>query len=276
MRGACTASIPLALSTAISIFISACAWEAGQPFATVTPNLDARVYTPEGRDAGMGWQKLSSEYQVRFDRMELEAGEIVMIDIGLGALGFDPANPPAGYSLCHNGHCHSGDGRLVSYEEIAAELAQGSAARRVLALPVGALDLVAGESRTLSCVPDCDLPLAEITQASLDVVRVQAAGLVRDGLEPARIDGEVAFTLDVTLPADSPLIMTGSVELIADRSHDPDVDLRIALLISSKIFDDVKWADLGGAPIVLDGDVDARAAVLQGLGEVALELETSR
>jgi hypothetical protein len=279
MRGAYTA-LTIALAPGLSMFMSACAWDAGEPFATVTPHLEARVHTPEGRDVGMGWQKLASEYQVRFDRMELDTGEITLIDTGLGALGFDPANPPAGYSLCHNGHCHSDDGRLVAYQDIAAELAQGSAARRVLAMPVGALDLVAGESRPLFCVPDCDLPLAEITVGNLDVARVQAAGLVRDGLEPARIDGEVAWTLDWTLDValadDGPLVMTGSVDLIADRSHDPDVRLELELLISSKILDDVPWAELGSGPFALDTGADARAAVLQALSEVALDMETAR
>jgi hypothetical protein len=273
MRGACTMFVA-GWALVMTMMSLACAWDAGEPFATLSPHLEARVHAPAGRDVGMGWQKLASEYEVRIDRMDIEAGELALVDTGLGALGFDPANPPPGYSLCHNGHCHSDDGRLVSYEDIAAELAQGSAARRVVVLPVGALDLVAGESRQLACVPGCDLPLARITLASLDVTRVQAAGLVRDRLVPARIEGELGFTL--VWSADSPLVLTGTVELIADRAHDPDVRLNIELLISSKIFDSVIWAELGGAPFVLDADADARAAVLDALGEVALSMEITR
>jgi hypothetical protein len=273
MRSPCTM---LVAGSALMMTVSsvACAWDAGEPFATVSPHLEARVHAPSGRDLGMGWQKLASEYEVRIDRMDIETGELALIDIGLGALGFDPANPPPGYSLCHNGHCHSDEGRLVSYQDIAAELAQGSAARRVMAMPVGALDLVAGESRELACVPGCDLPLARITLADLDVTRVQAAGLVRDGLVPARIEGELGWTL--MLSADSPLVLTGTLELIADRSHDPDVRLDIEFLISSKILDSVIWAELGGAPLLLDADADARAAVLDALGEVALSMEITR
>jgi hypothetical protein len=272
MRGARTMLAGWAL--VMTVTSMACAWDAGEPFATVSPHLEARVYAPGGRDVGMGWQKLASEYEVRIDQLEIETGDLLLVDLGLGALGFDPADPPAGYSLCHNGHCHSDDGRLVSYQDIAAELAQGEAARPVMAMPVGALDLVAGESRQLECVPGCDLPLSRITLGNLGVTRVQAAGLVRDSLAAPRIEGELAWTLQFV--QDSPLVLTGTLELIADRAHDPDVRLDIELLISSKIFDSVLWAELGGAPLLLETDAGARAALLDALGEVALSMEITR
>ena len=37
-----------------------------------------------------------------------------------GVPDFDPSDPPPGYSLCHNGHCHAADGSLVDYEDIIA------------------------------------------------------------------------------------------------------------------------------------------------------------
>ncbi|TXD39337.1 hypothetical protein FRC98_02760 [Lujinxingia vulgaris] len=37
----------------------------------------------------------------------------------------DPANPPPGFSLCHGGHCHADDGRLVPYDEVLQESAGG-------------------------------------------------------------------------------------------------------------------------------------------------------
>lgn len=270
--------------------MSACACDAGEPFATVSPRLEAGVAVPEGRDAGMGWQRLASSYELRFTELSITAGDAVLIDTA-EAIGFDPRMPPPGYSLCHNGHCHSDDGRLVSYEEIGAELAGGAGAVWVLALPVGMMDVLAGVSRPLACEPSCDLPLASITQVTMPVTRVRARGLVRDGRAPARIAGEVPWQLELELELElaggpgEPLMLGGSLELAADRSHAPDVALTLELRPSSRIFDQVVWDQLELVPdsgpamepgFDLLGDAAAVSAVLAGLGELELGVEVTR
>jgi hypothetical protein len=88
---------------AAGLLAASCAWEAGTPFATLEASLDARLEVPRDRDLGDGWQKLASGYELAIQQLEVEAGEIALLDPGAGARGFDPANPPPGYSLCHNG-----------------------------------------------------------------------------------------------------------------------------------------------------------------------------
>lgn len=70
---------------------------------------------------------------------------------------FDPASPPPGYTLCHNDHCHSEGGELVSYEDVREELASsgGSTTVTVARLEQGGslLDgaqIVTGESAIMN------------------------------------------------------------------------------------------------------------------------------
>lgn len=256
-----------------------CAWGPGEPFATVSARIEARLEVPDGRDLGDGWQKLASNYEIAIEELSLETGGVALIDAGPGGQGFDPASPPPGYTLCHNGHCHAEDGALVPYEEVAAELGQGGALVAAVTLPVGDLDLAEGVERALDCAPSCDLPLASIVEARLDVRRIQARGRVRDGRDPARIDGEQAWTLDLSL--DEPVSLSSPVDLPADRVHDPAVSLGVGLALTSRLFDDVAWAGLDAGPdgpddYVLDADGGARAAMVEALGEEALAIDVAR
>ena len=255
-----------------------CAWDAGEPFATVDAHLEAHVDVPAGRALEGDWQRLASSYELTIERLEVDTGALALIDSGGGALGFDPANPPPGYSLCHNGHCHADDGSLVSYEDIAASLGQGTGATTVVLLPVGDLDLIDGVSRALACVPDCDLPLADIGLATLPARRVHAEGLVRDGRAPARIDGEVPWQMDLILAADEPLTWSSPIALPADRVHAPEIALKVEIALGSPLFDDIAWAalDAGAGAIDVAADPDARAAVLEALGEARLAIDVDR
>jgi hypothetical protein len=254
--------------------LAACAWGAGEPFATLSARIEARLEVPAGRDLGDGWQMLASNYQIAIDTLALETGDVALNDAGAGGGVFDPANPPPGYSLCHNGHCHAQDGSLVSYEDIAAGLGGGGLVT-VVTLPVGELDLSEGVARPLACTPSCDLPLASIAAAELDVIRVRASGRVRDGRTPGRID-EQAWSLDLAFPADAPLVLSAPLSLPADRVHEPDVALVLSLAITSRIFDDVAWAAVGDPDLALEDHPETRAAIAAALGEVTLASAISR
>jgi hypothetical protein len=254
--------------------LAACAWGPGEPFATLSGRIEARLEVPGGRDLGDGWQMLASNYQLAIDTLALETGGVALRDAGAGGGVFDPVNPPPGYSLCHNGHCHSDDGSLVSYEDITAGLGGGGLVT-VVTLPVGELDLSEGAARDLECTPSCDLPLASIVLAELEVTRVRASGRVRDGREPARID-EQAWSLDLAFPVDAPLVLSTPLSLSADRVHGPDVELALTLAITSRIFDDVAWAAIGDPGLALEGDAGTRAAIITALGELTLASAISR
>lgn len=255
-----------------------CAFGDGDYFARVDARLDAAFDVPADRDLGDGWQKLASNYEIRLDAATMSIDEIALVDTGGGAAEFDPANPPPGFSLCHNGHCHADDGRLVDYEDVAAEAAGAGGATVALSFPVGSVDLLAGDDRALACAPEsCGVAApASITLARTNLGRVRLAGIVRDGQTPPRIDGETAFVFDITFGDDPPQI-NGELDLPADRGHDPDVTLTAAVRPSARLLDPVDFAALAGDdPIALSDDPETRNRVLARILDVSLEITIER
>lgn len=238
--------------------LAGCALEAGGPFATVEPTFEARYAALADRDAGEGFQKLASDYQVRLTRAELGIDTIGLLQGGTGeTASFDPANPPEGYGLCHGGHCHRDDGALVSYEEIAAELAGGSdGLTAALALPVGARDLLAAGRTALGCEPSCELSMGTLRRAELRASRLVLEGVVRDGRAEARLAPR-SFRLDTPVDAGAEGLIAAVLKLPADGDSPPRVSLGLTLELTAKLFDPVDWAaaqvegewiDLGAGP----------------------------
>ncbi|RAL25332.1 hypothetical protein DL240_03735 [Lujinxingia litoralis] len=95
---------------AAALSLPACAFTDGSPWGRVLATLE--LSPPSGATL--------SEVGISSVRLIRE------VDGQAGSADFDPANPPPGYSLCHNGHCHSDDGRLVDYASIASESGGGS------------------------------------------------------------------------------------------------------------------------------------------------------
>lgn len=84
-----------------------CTFEPGEPWGY----LDTTVVAESLDDTDdIEW----SDQQVEFDRLELRAPP----DAAGGVEDFDPADPPAGFTLCHQDHCHHEDGSIYTYEEI--------------------------------------------------------------------------------------------------------------------------------------------------------------
>lgn len=265
--GAAAACLPWALA-------AGCAWGPGEPFGEVTTALDARWEVVPGRDAGGGWQRLASDYQVRIDAATWTTTKLALVAGGEAALSFDPADPPPGYSLCHNGHCHADDGRLVSYEDVAAELAGGRPPAPVLELATGALDLIAGGDVELGCAGEpCDLPLGTIGRVELAVTGFAFAGAVRDGRTPPR-RGEAAFVATAVLAA--PVRPTGRLELPVDRASAPRIRLVVGAHPGAEIFDSIDWAAQGPGPIDLAATPASLGAITTAVGEVELVLDVDR
>ena len=261
------ASITLAVALTAA---GGCTFEPGRSFATLTPSLRAAYRVPADRDAGDGWQRLSNDYQVRITAARLELGEIALLGAAPGAArtSFDPARPPPGYTLCHNGHCHAADGRLVPYAEIEAELAgQGGGGRGLEAAVTfvvdAPLDLIATEDRALACKPGCELGRTRILRASAPITRLVVEGVARDGLAEKRLPGELRFRWEQrppAAPATAP-VLDAEMDLPADRGHDPDVTLRLAIEPGPALFDGVDFARVSpGDPVDLGGPGNEAAA----------------
>jgi hypothetical protein len=258
---------------------AACTFEAGNWFATLSPSLSAAYVPRADRNAADGpeWQKLSNDYQVRMVRATLQLDEVALLaSSGEGGAGsFDPARPPPGYSLCHNGHCHASDGRLVPYAEIEAQLAGGRAAaalRPIVTFPVeGTLDLLMPSERPLSCKPSCNLDRATILRASAPLAAVSLEGAVRDGRDPPRL-AETPFRWNLRAGADGgapgPLpVVEAELNLPADQKNPPGVTALLRLELAAVLFDGIEF----GAVIPVDGVLDLAAAPNRSAEEQLLE-----
>jgi len=273
---------PLFLGVHVVLFLilpAACTFERGQHFATLTPSLVAAYQVPLDRQQGEGWQKLSNEYLIQITAATAELGPIAIVAAGVGAgasgTSFDPANPPAGYSLCHNGHCHSAEGRLVSYEEIEASLgAGGGRPQAVVTLsPPPVVNLLLPSAVALACAPGCGLGRTTLVRAELPLRGLRLEGVVRDGLPAPRFPGAQVFSLTLgSGDAGAPLPpLDAELDVPIDRDHDPDVHLDLALALGPALFDGVDFAAAGAgaaaAPIELAANAAALARVLASLGE---------
>ncbi|RKH48571.1 hypothetical protein [Corallococcus llansteffanensis] len=287
-----TRRFPLALPGALLLpvaLLSGCAFDAGEGFAVLKPSVQA-AYTPlSGRDAGDGYQALASDFQLRMDAASMRLGSIDLLASsgGGGATTFDPSSPPPGYSLCHNGHCHSDSGELVDYEDIEAELGGGggSTTTTVANLPVdGDLDLLRPASVGLDCQPDCELPRTTLSRGRWSVTGVRMTGSVRDSRVPARFAGARDFRITlapVGAEAEPLAVLSGDLDVPSDRENAPAVELGLKLELTPALFDAVDWSTVAEAPDgVLDLDAPGNAAVrtafLERLAQVSPVAEVSR
>lgn len=122
---------------------AACAWAPGGAFTTVAPaSLGLRWATVADRIDEVGRWRTADGWLLNFTqgpelldaRVSLEGQGQASATTSAPAAPFDPAKPPPGFSLCHNGHCHATSGALVPYAEVAAVAAGGSAAPQALTL----------------------------------------------------------------------------------------------------------------------------------------------
>ncbi|HVG57070.1 MAG TPA: hypothetical protein VNA24_00845 [Hyalangium sp.] len=272
--------LPLLLATG-------CALDAGEGFAVLQPSLRAAYTSTASREVGDGYQRLASDFQMRLTtaKLRLERIDLLGSSGGGGPTSFDPANPPPGYTICHNGHCDREDGAQVPYEEVEAELGGGGAtASTVATLPVGELDLLAPETRSLECQPDCELPNTTVSNGRWTLTALQLDGTVRDSRASPRFAGERPFRLELTptgAQTEPVAVLTGALDIPSDREHAPRVVLDLTLELTPASFDPVDWA---AATPGSDGTVDlnhpdniaTRTQLLEELGELAPQAEVKR
>ncbi len=180
-----------------------CTFDNGAWFAQLHPQLAASYQLAADRNVDGRFQRLASGYEVALDRAELAVGALDLVAAASGGAGaFDPAHPPPGYSLCHNGHCHADGGRLVPYAAIEAELAGGGdagGAAPALSLAGAGFNLLAPQAIALTCPEGCRLGRTHIVRVEAYVTSVHLEGAVRSGPGAPQMLAERRFT--VHLPA---------------------------------------------------------------------------
>ncbi|GMV13226.1 MAG: hypothetical protein HS104_11285 [Polyangiaceae bacterium] len=223
----------------------ACTFEAGHGFATLeSASISARLEPGPARDLGNRTVLTDLGYWVSIDsaRWRLDEARLLASSGPSGGGRFDPANPPAGYSLCHGGHCHADDGRLVAYEEIEAELAGGSVVLSpVVRLPLGEpLDLYAAEASALERVlPSRELPEAQIARADARFGRFELEATVEKG--PAGAELPVPATLSLELPA---LSLSRAMSTSIGRHSPERLRLEVGVGLDGTLFDGLDFAAL--------------------------------
>lgn len=229
---------PRAVVLALLLASGACL-EPGAPWGRVQVALVV-AFDPPAERLDAGRIKTARDYRVEVERIDIEVAALAVVTLAEGVM-FDPADPPAGYSLCHNGHCHSDDGRLVPYEEIAGGGAEGEA---IVTLAGGEVALAPGQTEVVApltgCPPrGCDIMApARIGSLELALDRIEITGRAFDGGAAGRLPAEgVPFVID--LPA---------VRLVrgVDAAFGPVERLGLAvaarLEVPAHLFDDLDFA----------------------------------
>jgi hypothetical protein len=237
------------------VFFVQCTYTQGKGWATISASLDASYTLLEERALEENWQKLSSEYAISIERamVFLETIEVLASSSGETSTIFNPANPPQGYTLCHGGHCHTEDGRLVDYEDIIADLSNSSDAQTtsIVSFPINRdIDLLQTYTDHLICDPSCEIGLNEITEVHLVFSGISIEGMVRDELSDPRITGEIPWQLHINFSdnpdslSDIPDSFQKSISLSITRDGPSNVSLTTSLLFTAKPFDSVSWSTL--------------------------------
>jgi len=178
-----------------------CVWGPGEPFVELV-QVELQVEVDGGGAAA-----------ARGARLALQALE--------GGVSFDPADPPEGYGLCHNGHCHKDDGTLPTYEQIEAELA-GDAATWTDELRTSAGDADSGGGAVGLLPGPVALPVSTISRALLtvDALEIEQDG-ARTALGPLELPADFSLVVDREAPARARLVVTLTV---LPATANPDAD----------------------------------------------------
>ena len=266
---------PLTLTAALAMTaVIGCTFEDGDPWGRLDIQASASIDTA-GRLTTDGLLRTNRDYRVEVLELSIAATRLVVSHQPPGqAIGFDPARPPEGYTLCHNGHCHATDGRLVDYEDIILELTGGApqGIERTAAFEPGYVTLgtEAVPLVTTGCAPDCELPRGELVSARLELASWSATLRVTDSLsgDAARLPpAGLLLELDSAVPAGTgsggtgsdsaePLAATAPLEVRVDHGERPTIHLNTALVVPATVFDNLDFA----AWLVPDEEPDTAAA----------------
>lgn len=216
--------------------LGGCTIEDGNPWGTARFDLETRFDTDGRGDVRL---RTAKDYDVELDELVLGVSTVRLQLTGAGEqLSFDPANPPSGYSLCHNGHCHSSDGRLVDYEDIEAELVTGGGGPELVGAVDGRVSFLSPEPIPVDCGM-CDLERGSIQAATIELNVLSIRGRVWDRRVDARIPEGMAFEVEYPLNE----ALTSVIEGI-DVGQDPlGVDVTGSLTIRARLLDQFDFAD---------------------------------
>lgn len=228
--------------------LGACGFTDGDHWASATVSFTP-TFDSAGRDAAA--LPTTTDFEVR-DLSISATFDALVVSQDLATDGgtdtFDPADPPAGYSLCHNGHCHADSGELVDYEDIQAELSAEDSSVRELRVPIDTTTTVTAgaTARDLAC-SECTFDRGMISSMQLDVTewRVTARVFDRRTGDQARIPTE-GIDLDLTLNGGS---VSTPLGIVVGPGRAPDIHLTTTFSVAATAFDGVDFSAVDDATI---------------------------
>ena len=227
----------------VSIWLlGGCAFSDGEPWGEVRFALTAAL-DESGRAVDGGYET-SNDYVVRVESFEIEFQDVSVSAASAAAADFDPADPPAGYSLCHNGHCHSDDGQLVDYDEIAIELAGASSEGGTTLQAIATVVALSEEELALPlgvCSNACRLERVRLGLVSLRATGVSLRLHVTDRRlgDAQRIPDE---GVTIELSSDDLLEWSSPLSERVDGRADPLIELAVDFRVPVTVFDGLDWS----------------------------------
>jgi hypothetical protein len=253
-----------------------CANEPGQPWGAAELSLTVQLEVPPDRQLANGGIRTAAGYALYLQEVALEVREVSLLVRPTGSTSsvFDPAKPPANYSLCHNGHCHRDDGALVDYADIEAELLAASGAKAATPGVTLALAETATMTASSAVVPlpacsakdPCDLPRGTLQTARVRVAALRLVGVVKDADGLGRLPAQ-GITLELEIPLQVGDQLLGAAASLAgplDNGQPAGVRARLRLSLSPTWLDGADVAALAnGKPALVSQDLQAQLADIQ-------------
>lgn len=256
-------SAALVVGLTVMLLATGCGFTDGEPWATASSTVAVR-FDDNGR-ASDGGVPTADDFLVADLALDLDVTSI-SFSASSGGGSFDPANPPEGYSLCHNGHCHHDDGRLVDYEDIELELSGATSSVVWTAYVNASAELGPGAPAVTlpSTCDECSLPQGDIGAVTLRVASGTLRATVSDRRTGDRVRLPEPIEVDVALPE---FEWTTPIRIPVDGRAKPRVDAELSAVVPVEVLDGLDWTstDLG----------EALGASIRDLSSLNVELHRS-
>ncbi|MFZ9888224.1 MAG: hypothetical protein ACO3JL_12050 [Myxococcota bacterium] len=274
--------IPLLLVVLGGVGLSqgGCTFVVGEPWGSLSVAATAAFVPADARLTEDGQFKTARDYALSLEEVTAQFAALrLRLSTGESAVSFDPRAPPPGYSLCHGGHCHASDGRLVDYAEIESEISGATAPPE---LPIAIVDDALALTATpvplafLTCTDGCPLERGAIDEVSLEITSLTVRGRVFD-LRTSELARLPVDGLPVLLRLEGPVSPSVPVDIPLDGTEPGAVHLEASYALPGDLFDELLFEEL---PVDEEGtlllDERGREALLESLSDSAIELLVRR
>ena len=214
-----------------------CTFEPGQPWGY----LEADLYVDPVADSG--------DFTITHQRVFLEEMHLRAPAQSAGGItDFDPSDPPPGFTLCHQNHCHHEDGYTVSYDDLRAGVGVDADG------PVNVARHTLDTAHTLDRTAQQEVDFRLVDQVTVNETALTVGELYLEGqLEY----GEQTHIFEITLAMATQSLQTG-ISYTFGRNSPEHQQAELLLQWPDDLFVDLTHLDEAldgatGAPIAVHG-----------------------